>query len=79
MSSGSVAIVRRPGKRYAVDFVVVPLASVARETRRMPAAFINKAGNNVTEAFVEYARPLVGALPRCARFAQLKGCKAVRL
>jgi len=70
--SGSVAITRRPGKAYAVDFGVVPLASVAKETRHVPAAFINKAGNNVTQAFIDYARPLVGPLPKCERFEQLK-------
>jgi len=45
---------------------------VARETRHMPTAFINKAGNDVTQAFVDYARPLVGPLPVCTRFAQLR-------
>jgi 6-phosphofructokinase 1 len=72
MQSGSVAIKRKPTKKYGVNFEVVPLRSVAKETRHMPDAFINKAGNNVTQAFVEYARPLVGALPPSARFAQLK-------
>jgi len=73
VASGSIAITRRPTKKYAVDFEVVELRSVAKETRHMPDAFINKAGNHVTEAFVAYARPLVGELPPCARFAQLKG------
>lgn len=73
VKSGSVAIKRKPAKKYAVDFEVVELRSVAKETRHMPDAFINKAGNHVTQAFLDYARPLVGALPPCARFAQLKG------
>lgn len=72
MSSGSVAIKRKATKKYAVDFEVVPLRSVAKETRHMPDAFINKAGNHVTQAFIDYARPLVGPLPKCDRFAQLK-------
>ncbi|MCL1921727.1 MAG: 6-phosphofructokinase [Kiritimatiellaeota bacterium] len=72
LPSGSVAIKRKPGKKYAVAFETVPLRSVAKETRHVPAAFINKAGNNVTQAFIDYARPLVGALPKCARLAQLK-------
>jgi len=38
----------------------------------MPDAFINKAGNHVTQAFIDYARPLVGELPLGERFAQLK-------
>ena len=72
VSSGSVAIKRRPTKKYGVDFEVVPLRCVAKETRHMPDEFINKAGNHVTQAFIDYARPLVGVLPPCARFAQLK-------
>ena len=70
---GSIAIRRKPTKKYGVSFDVVELRSVAKETRHMPDAFINKAGNNVTQAFVDYARPLVGELPPCERFAQLKG------
>jgi ATP-dependent phosphofructokinase / diphosphate-dependent phosphofructokinase len=72
ISSGSIAIKRQPTKKYAVDFEVVPLRNVAKETRHMPDEFINKAGNNVTQAFIDYARPLVGALPKTERFAQLK-------
>jgi 6-phosphofructokinase 1 len=70
--SGSIAIKRKATKKYAVDFEVVPLRSVAKETRHMPDEFINKAGNDVTQAFIDYARPLVGALPKSERFAQLK-------
>lgn len=65
--SASIAIVRRPGRKYAVEFVCVPLRSVAKNTRHMPASFINKAGNDVTQAFLDYAAPLVGDLPRMAR------------
>jgi len=72
ISSGSIAIKRRDTKAYNVDFAVATLRSVARETRCMPADFINKAGNGVTQAFIDYARPLVGPLPVCTRFAQLR-------
>ena len=72
ISSGSIAIKRKATKKYAVDFEVVPLRNVAKETRHMPDEFINKAGNDVTQAFIDYARPLVGALPKTERFAQLK-------
>lgn len=70
--SGSIAIKRKVTKKYAVEFEVVPLRSVAKETRHMPDEFINKAGNDVTQAFIDYARPLVGVLPKTERFAQLK-------
>ena len=72
ISSGSIAIKRKPTKKYGVDFAVVTLRNVAKETRHMPDEFINKAGNDVTQAFIDYVRPLVGALPPCQRFAQLK-------
>ena len=72
ISSGSIAIKRRNTKAYKVEFAVVPLRNVARDTRSMPAEFISKDGNDVTQAFVDYARPLVGPLPVCTRFAQLR-------
>lgn len=66
-ANGSVAITRKPGKKYAVDYKRVPLKSVAKETRHMPASYINKAGNDVTQAFINYAAPIVGKLPRIGR------------
>ena len=62
-ASGSIAIKREPGKKYAVYYEVVPLANVAKETRCMRDEFITPAGNNVTQAFIDYARPLIGELP----------------
>ena len=67
VDSASVAIVRCPGKKYAIAYKCVPLKSVAKNTRSMPSAFINRAGNDVTQAFVEYAMPLVGDLPKMGR------------
>ena len=66
--SGSIAIQRKPGRKYAVVFKRVPLKSVARDSREMPARFINKAGNDVTQAFIDYAAPIVGPLPKIGRF-----------
>ena len=64
--SGSIAIRRKPAAKYRVTFERVPLKNVARETREMPARFINKAGNDVTRAFFNYAAPIVGPLPPSA-------------
>ena len=72
---GSVVIRRKPGKKYEAYFELVPLISVAKETRQMPDAFISDEGNDVTPAFLDYARPLVGDLPRIGRF---KGAGAVK-
>lgn len=65
--SASIAIVRKATRRYGVEYVCVPLRSVAKNTRHMPASFINRAGNDVTQAFIDYARPLVGDLPVVGR------------
>lgn len=64
---GSVAIKRKPGKRYGVSFERVTLKSVAKETRHMPNRFIHADGNQVTPAFIEYVKPLVGPLPQIGR------------
>jgi len=66
-TSGSIAIQRKPGTPYRVVYRRVTLQSVARETRHMPDAFINKEGNDVTTAFLQYVRPLVGTLPDIGR------------
>ena len=75
VSRGSITIKRKKGKKYAVYYEVVPLRRVAKDTRHLPDAFLNKAGNYVTEAFLDYVRPLVGSLPLGNRFEQLKGKK----
>ncbi len=69
--TGSVTIQRKPGKRYAAMFVIQPLEEVAKYTRSMPREFINRAGNDVTQAFIDYARPLVGTLPTIAHLKQI--------
>lgn len=56
---GSVAI-ERTGN-YSVDYKLLPFEAVAAKTRTMPDAFINTEGNFVTDAFVNYCRPLLGS------------------
>jgi 6-phosphofructokinase 1 len=73
--SGSIAIRRKPGKKYAVYFERVPLASVSKETRHVPDAFINKDANDVTPAFIAYAAPIVGPLPKIGRFKGVRVAK----
>jgi len=64
---GSVAM-KRVGD-YAIEYFLTPLHTVAREVTEMPRKFINKDGNHVTPAFLNYARPLVGAMPEVERIA----------
>ena len=67
---GSVAI-RRIGD-YAVEYFLADLKDVARVSTEMPSHFINDAGNDVTDAFVSYVKPLVGALPMASRISAPK-------
>ncbi len=65
MDNGSVAIRRaRNGDRYAAELFRTDLSAVAEKTKSMPDEFINSKGNGVTDAFLKYARPLVGVLPK---------------
>ncbi|MCY2925509.1 MAG: 6-phosphofructokinase [Planctomycetota bacterium] len=59
---GSVAFKRAAGK-YRVTCFRAELKDVARKTKDLPRNFINRAGNGVTDAFCQYALPLVGELP----------------
>jgi len=72
---GSVSIKRKSSKKYGVYYEVVPLSKVAKETRSMPSKFINKEGNFVTRAFIEYAKPLIGKLPEIGRLRNIKVSK----
>ena len=75
--NGSVAI-RRIG-HYAIDIVLQPLEAVAAKTRVMDDAFIAAAGNDVTAAFLDYLRPLLGSgLPQAARLRSVPVAKVLK-
>jgi len=65
--SGSVAIRRTSNVPYASEYFMTPLASVARDTTSMRDEWINADGNDVTQAWLEYLRPLVGDMPVIGR------------
>lgn len=70
---GSV-IIKRVGTEddeYAIETEYIELKKIADPSRpsheqikRVPDDFINADGNDVTEDFIKYARPLVGKLPQ---------------
>ncbi len=68
VNASSIAIIRKPGAKYAVSYTPVPVGKVAKNTKSMPDAFIAKNGHDVTPAFIRYAAPLVGDLPFCEVF-----------
>lgn len=51
---------RLPGEAYATETFPIPLEDVMLAERTMPDAFISPEGNDVTPAFVRWARPLIG-------------------
>ena len=65
--NGSVAIRRLSSTPYASEYFMTELANVARETTAVADEYINAEGNNVTEAWLDYIRPLVGDLPEIGR------------
>ena len=65
---GTIAIVRENGKKYRVAFAPVPIANAAKYTRSVPKEYIAKNGHDVTQAFIDYAKPIVGELPVCEIF-----------
>jgi ATP-dependent phosphofructokinase / diphosphate-dependent phosphofructokinase len=74
---GSIAI-RRVGD-YAVEYTLQPLEAVAAKTRVMDDAYINAAGNDVTPAFRDYLRPLLGSdLPQAHRLRGAVVAKVLR-
>ena len=68
---GSVVQIRTSNTPYTIDVRLEPLKNVARHTKHMPGDFI-QGGNDVTQAFLDYARPLVGPLPKVGSFSELK-------
>lgn len=56
-----VTLERVNGAAYAVTTGTTPLEVVANQQQRVPDRFINADGTGLTDAFVAYAAPLIGA------------------
>ena len=69
-ASGSVAMRRVGGGAYKIETFLTPLSTVAKETKHMDASFIAN-GNNITQAFIDYASPLVGKFPEVGTFDEM--------
>jgi ATP-dependent phosphofructokinase / diphosphate-dependent phosphofructokinase len=64
--SGSVAMKRLSEAPYQIDFFPTALSNVARLTKPLPVEWITH-GNGLAEAYLQYAKPLVGPMPRPGR------------
>lgn len=66
---------------YKCEIIQVPLDQVANHEKSLPLEWINEAGNGVTQAFIDYALPLIQGessqvheegLPRFARLKKIR-------
>jgi 6-phosphofructokinase 1 len=57
---GLATLVRDPGPEYHCSVGFANLEDIANREKKLPPAFMNEAGNWPTEAFLDYARPLIG-------------------
>jgi 6-phosphofructokinase 1 len=72
-----VILIRKKSEPYECETGLVELEKVALKTKRVPDEFIDKDSNFVSEAFLRYARPLIGGpLPE---YAHLKRKSVERL
>ncbi|MBI2864649.1 MAG: 6-phosphofructokinase [Chloroflexi bacterium] len=71
-SDKMVILVREQGDVYRCTTGLADLEAIANSERRLPPDYINPAGNFVTEAFLTYARPLIGSpLPDYGRLRKV--------
>ncbi len=57
---GLITLVRDPGPEYHCSLGLADLEDVANHEHKLPREYMNAEGNYPTEAFLAYARPLLG-------------------
>lgn len=57
---GMATLIRDPGPQYHCSVGIASLEGIANREKKLPPDFMNEAGNSPTEAFLSYARPLLG-------------------
>jgi 6-phosphofructokinase 1 len=66
-----VSIERISNDPYQVSYKRVPLKDVAISAKPMPPEFFNEDGNYVSQAFIDYMKPLTGELPEFVRLEKI--------
>ena len=65
-----ITLERAPGDRYACTTGTAPLEAVGGKVKRMPPEYLDPDNHFVTQAFLDYARPLLGdPLPHYGRLS----------
>ncbi len=67
-----VSLEREGGPHYRCYLSTVKLKDVAVRSKPMPDEFIDESGMFVTQAFIDYLKPLVGPMPEMARLSYPK-------
>jgi 6-phosphofructokinase 1 len=62
IANGSIAIQRKDGTGYEIEYNRIELTDVAAKTKHLPTEWIVN-GNDISDDFVKYAAPIVGDLP----------------
>ncbi len=63
--SGQIPILKRLSNTpYQIQITYAPLGEIANQEKNVPADWINEAGNDVTNDFIQYARPLIQGTPQ---------------
>ncbi len=80
-----VVLKRLSNSPYQVDYSYAQIKDIANEAKSVPVEWINSEGNDITEEFVEYLRPLIvgeashifeNGLPRFLDISHLNATKA---
>jgi len=67
-----VNLVRERKKEYKCTTGLIELEKVALGTKKVPDEYINAESNFVTDAFLDYVRPLIGGpLPEYSRLKKI--------
>lgn len=66
-----VGIRRKDGEEYGIETPLIPIEEVMLNERVMPEDYINERGNDITESFARWCKPLIdGDLPEMISFKE---------
>jgi ATP-dependent phosphofructokinase / diphosphate-dependent phosphofructokinase len=63
---GSVAIIRKDTKKYQIETIFTELSSVAKHTKSLDKKYISERGNDISNEYIDYVKPLIGKVPEVA-------------
>ncbi len=73
LSGYMVTLVRESSHPYVWSTGLARVEDIANREKKLPPEYVNAAGNYPTDAFLEYARPLIGdPLPEYVRLAKFR-------